>query len=73
MELAGLMMGWDPYDVVGLQFHTVPVEPLLDKIGIPYDESKTRLGKDEQTLPCSDEIAKATLAAGRTMRGIPLQ
>jgi len=72
MELAGLLMGWDPYDVVGIQFHTVPVEPLLDKIGIPYDESKTWLGKDEQSLPCSDEIAKATLAAGRTMRGIPL-
>ena len=72
MELAGLLMGWDPYDIVGIQFHTVPVEPLLDKIGIPYDESKTWLGKDEQTLPCSDEIVKATLAAGRTMRGIPL-
>jgi len=72
IELAGLLMGWDPYDVVGLQFHTVPVEPLLDKIGIPYDELKTWLGKNEQTLPCSDEIAEATLAAGRTMRGIPL-
>jgi len=72
MELAGLLMGWNPYDIVGIQFHTVPVEPLLDKIGIPYDESKTWLGKDEQILPCSDGIVKATLAAGRTMRGIPL-
>ncbi len=34
-ELAGLLLGWDPYDVVGIQGHTVPVEPLLDRIGIP--------------------------------------
>ena len=72
MELAALLMGWDPYDIVGIQFHTVPVESLLDKIGIPYDESKTWLGKDEQTLACSDGIVEATLAAGRTMRGISL-
>jgi len=72
MELAGLLMGWDPYDIVGIQFHTVPVEPLLDKIGIPYDESRSWLGKDGQTLPCLDELREATLAAGRTMRGIPL-
>jgi heterodisulfide reductase subunit B len=38
-ELAGLLLGWDPYSVVGIQAHTVPVEPLLDKIGIPYDMS----------------------------------
>lgn len=34
-ELAGLLLGWGPYDVVGIQGHSVPVEPLLDKIGIP--------------------------------------
>jgi heterodisulfide reductase subunit B len=39
-ELAGLLLGWDPYDVVGIQAHTVPVEPLLEKIGIPYDKTK---------------------------------
>jgi heterodisulfide reductase subunit B len=39
-ELAGLLLGWNPYDVVGIQAHTVPVEPLLDKIGIPYDKSE---------------------------------
>jgi heterodisulfide reductase subunit B len=37
MELAGLLLGWRPYQTVGLQFHTVPVEPLLKKIGIPYE------------------------------------
>jgi len=36
VELAGLLLGWDPYDVVGIQGHTTPVEPLLDKIGIQY-------------------------------------
>lgn len=34
-ELAGLLLGWDPYDAVGIQGHTVPVEPLLERIGIP--------------------------------------
>ncbi len=42
-ELAGLLMGWDPYDVVGIQGHTTPVEPLLDKMGIAYDSSKAWL------------------------------
>jgi heterodisulfide reductase subunit B len=36
-ELTGLLAGWDPYDVVGIQGHTTPVEPLLDKLGIPYE------------------------------------
>ncbi len=39
-ELVGLLLGWDPYEVVGIQAHTVPVEPLLDKIGIAYDKAK---------------------------------
>ncbi|MGD1081643.1 MAG: heterodisulfide reductase-related iron-sulfur binding cluster [Candidatus Sulfotelmatobacter sp.] len=46
-ELAGLLLGWDPYDVVGIQAHTVPVEPLLDTLGIPYDKSKEWLAKEE--------------------------
>ncbi len=40
-ELAGLLLGWDPYDIVGIDSHTVPVEPLLDKIGIPYEKEKS--------------------------------
>ena len=40
-ELAGLLLGWDPYDVVGIDSHTVPVEPLLDKIGIAYEKEKS--------------------------------
>ncbi len=45
-ELAGLLLGWDPYDVVGIQAHTVPVESLLDKIGISYNKSAEWLSTD---------------------------
>jgi heterodisulfide reductase subunit B len=38
-ELAGLMLGYDPWDL-GLQVHQVPVEPLLQKIGIPFDAKR---------------------------------
>jgi len=34
-QLAALLLGWDPYDEVGIQGHTTPVEPLLERIGIP--------------------------------------
>ncbi len=41
-ELAGLLMGYDPWDI-GLQTHQVAVEPLLNKLGIKYDpETKYR-------------------------------
>lgn len=42
-EVAGLVMGYDPWDL-GLQMHQVAVEPLLDKLGIPYDPKKKYLG-----------------------------
>jgi len=48
-ELAGLILGYDPWDL-GLQVHQVPVEPLLDKMGIQYDTSRKFLGKDGQDL-----------------------
>ena len=35
-EVAGLVMGYDPWDI-GLQVHQIAVEPLLDKIGIPFN------------------------------------
>lgn len=34
-ELAGLVLGYNPWDL-GLQVHQVTVDPLLDKMGIPY-------------------------------------
>jgi heterodisulfide reductase subunit B len=43
-ELAGIVLGFDPWDL-GLQVHQVPVEPLLDKIGIGYDPRKKFLDK----------------------------
>jgi heterodisulfide reductase subunit B len=70
MELVGLLMGWDPYDVVGIQFHTVAVEPLLDKLGIPYDELKAWKGKDGQSLQYPDEIRNATPGAGKAQKGV---
>jgi heterodisulfide reductase subunit B len=48
-ELAGLVLGYNPWDL-GLQVHQVPVEPLLDKIGIPYDPEMKFKGKDGQDL-----------------------
>jgi len=33
-ELVALLLGADPYDVIGLDMHAVPVEPLLEKMGI---------------------------------------
>jgi heterodisulfide reductase subunit B len=48
-ELAGLILGYDPWDL-GLQVHQVAVEPLLDKIGIPYDPSAKFLGKNGEFI-----------------------
>ncbi len=48
-ELAGLVLGYDPWDL-GLQIHQVSVEPLLDKMGIPYNSSKKYLGKNGKFL-----------------------
>ncbi len=42
-EIAGLLLGYDPWDI-GLQTHQVAVEPLLSKLGIPYDPKKKYLG-----------------------------
>ncbi|HEX3007349.1 MAG TPA: heterodisulfide reductase-related iron-sulfur binding cluster [Bacteroidales bacterium] len=48
-ELAGLVLGYDPWDL-GLQVHQVSVEPLLDKMGIKYNSSKKYLGKNGKFL-----------------------
>jgi heterodisulfide reductase subunit B len=44
-ELAGLLLGWDPYDVVGIQGHSVPVEPVLERIGIPLSGRRGLSGR----------------------------
>ena len=48
-EMAGLVLGVDPWDL-GLQVHQVGPEPLLDKIGMPYDPEKKYLGLNEKEL-----------------------
>jgi heterodisulfide reductase subunit B len=48
-ELAGLVLGYDPWDL-GLQVHQVPVEPLLRKMGVPYDPGKKFLGKNGEYI-----------------------
>lgn len=48
-EVAGLILGFDPWDL-GLQLHQVPTEPLLNKIGIPYDPFKKYLGKNGEDI-----------------------
>ncbi len=48
-EVAGLVLGYDPWDL-GLQIHQVSVEPLLDKMGIPYDHAKKYQGINGKDL-----------------------
>lgn len=53
-EMAGLVMGYDPWEL-GMQMHQVPVEPLLDKMGIEYDPSGKYLGKDGKYIGRPDD------------------
>ena len=53
-ELAGLLLGWDPYDVVGIQSHTVAVEPLLERIGIPQSSRPAYLREDAEVAMVMD-------------------
>jgi heterodisulfide reductase subunit B len=48
-EVAGMIMGYDPWKI-GLQLHQVSAEPLLDKIGIPYDPLSKFKGKNGEDL-----------------------
>ncbi|MDD4604005.1 MAG: heterodisulfide reductase-related iron-sulfur binding cluster [Bacteroidales bacterium] len=48
-ELAGMMLSYNPWDL-GLQVHQVPVEPLLDKIGIPYNPEQKFLTLDGMSI-----------------------
>jgi len=61
-EMAGLVLGYDPWDL-GLQMHQVPVEPLMDKMGIPYDASKKYLDKNGKDIgkPVIPELFKSSV------------
>ena len=58
-ELAGLVLGFDPWDL-GLQLHQVAVEPLLDKMGVAYNPSDKYKGANGQVLstPASPSILR---------------
>jgi heterodisulfide reductase subunit B len=38
-EVAGLVLGYDPWDL-GLQMHQTDCEPILDKMGIEYNQDE---------------------------------
>lgn len=54
-ELAGIVMGYDPWEL-GLQYHNVQSEPLLDKMGVKYDTEMKYLTKDGKKLPAPAEL-----------------
>ena len=58
-ELAGLLLGYDPWDM-GLQIHQVTVEPLLDKIGIKFnpDDKYKGLNNIDLGVPVMPENLK---------------
>ncbi|MGC9331993.1 MAG: heterodisulfide reductase-related iron-sulfur binding cluster [Bacteroidales bacterium] len=48
-KLAGLVLGYNPWDI-GLQMHQIDVEPLIDKIGIVYNETEKHHGSKGQKI-----------------------
>jgi heterodisulfide reductase subunit B len=48
-ELAGLLLGYDPWDI-GLQLHQTAVEPILNKLGVQYNPDDKYTGKDHLDL-----------------------
>jgi len=56
-EVAGMILGYNPWDL-GLQVHQVSVEPLLDKIGIPYDPETKYKGLHQKDLSKPEKPVK---------------
>jgi len=52
-ELAGILLGYNPWDI-GLQLHQVSVEPVLKKLGIPYDANDKYSGINNEYLSKPD-------------------
>lgn len=48
-EVAGLVLGYDPWDL-GLQVHQTAVEPLLDKMGVAYNPDLKYRGQNNKDL-----------------------
>jgi heterodisulfide reductase subunit B len=52
-EVAGLVLGYDPWDL-GLQMHQTDCEPVLDKMGIEYDPDEkynTSISDEKRRIP----------------------
>lgn len=54
-ELAGIVLGYNPWDL-GLQYHNVQSEPILDKMGISYDPANKYISKDGKPLPVPKDL-----------------
>jgi heterodisulfide reductase subunit B len=48
-EMAGLVLGYNPWDL-GLQMHQTNVEPLLEKMGIPYEPKMKYANKEGKMI-----------------------
>jgi hypothetical protein len=57
-ELAGLVMGYSPWDL-GLQYHMVQSEPLLKKMGIVYDIEDKFKTRDGRQMPIPENLINA--------------
>ncbi len=57
-ELAGLVMGYDPWEL-GVQYHMVQSEPLMDKMGIPYDKDRKYIAKDGSKMTAPKNLINA--------------
>ena len=49
-QFVALALGADPYKVVGIQTHTVPVGPLLERLGIPVQAPQEDQGKAQEVF-----------------------
>jgi len=58
-ELAGLVLGYDPWKL-GFQVHQIPVEPVLEKIGVIYnpDEKYTGVNGEHLSTPAAPDFVK---------------
>ncbi len=54
-EVAGLVLGIDPWEL-GLQYHMVQSELLLDKLGIEYDPAEKFRTHDGKPLPVPEKL-----------------
>jgi heterodisulfide reductase subunit B len=48
-ELAALLLGYDPWEI-GLQTHQVCFEPLMEKMGIPFDPAAKYKGRNGEDM-----------------------